>query len=45
MKVKIRFFIFISQISPNLAKYAFRWLPLEQHHKIEKETKILLGIF
>ncbi len=49
MKVQIRFFIFISRISPNLAKYTYWWLQLEQHHKIEKETQImarvLLGIF
>jgi len=32
----LRFFSFIFWISPNLAKYTYGWLSLEQHHKIGK---------
>jgi hypothetical protein len=36
MNMCLRFFTFTFLILPNLAKYMYRWSPLEQHHKIEK---------
>ncbi len=39
MKSCLRFFSLIFLISPNLAKYAYGWLPFEQNHKVEKEKK------
>jgi hypothetical protein len=37
MKEGLRFSTFIFWISPKLAKHTYGWLPLEQHHKIEKK--------
>jgi hypothetical protein len=34
----LRLSTFIFWIFPNLVKYTYRWLPLEQHHKIGKKT-------
>ncbi len=39
MKRCLRFLSLIFLISPNLAKYAYGWLPLEQNHKVEKKKK------
>jgi hypothetical protein len=38
MKRSLRFSTFLFLISPNLAKYTYGWLPLEQHLKIEKKN-------
>ncbi len=40
MKRCLRFFKLKNWIFPNLAKYCYKWLPLEQHHKIEKKKTL-----
>ncbi len=46
MKRCLRFSSLIFLISPNLAKHAYGWLPLEQNHKVEKEKEwLLVGYF
>jgi hypothetical protein len=40
MKRRLRFCTFKIWILPNLVKYSYKWLPLEQHHKIKKEKTL-----
>jgi hypothetical protein len=42
IKAWLRFSTFIFWISPNLAKYIYGWLPIEQYHKIELLLLLLL---
>jgi hypothetical protein len=40
MKGCFKFYTFIFWISPNLVKYTYRLLSLEQHHKIERKQAV-----